>query len=76
MLVLEMCSVLVHRRSVFQLCAFANFLRVTDFDLRQEWGAEMKQLEERGWGNLEGDGFRLTRAGLRFADAAAEMFLR
>ena len=56
--------------------SFANFLRVTDFDLRQEWGAEMKQLEERGWGNLEGDGFRLTRAGLRFADAAAEMFLR
>jgi len=56
--------------------SFARFQRVTGFDLRQEWGAEMKQLEERGWGNLESDGFRLTRAGLRFADAAAEMFLR
>ncbi|MEI8289674.1 MAG: radical SAM family heme chaperone HemW [Verrucomicrobiota bacterium] len=55
---------------------FANFQRATDFDLRQEWSAEMKQLEERGWGNLERGGFRLTRAGLRFADAAAEMFLR
>ncbi len=55
---------------------FAQFQHVNAYDLRQEWNAEMKQLEERGWGNLEGDGFRLTRAGLRFADAAAEMFLR
>ena len=56
--------------------SFAHFQRVTDYDLRQEWSAEMKQLEERGWGKMEGDGFRLTRTGLRFADAAAEMFLR
>ncbi len=56
--------------------SFTHFQHVTSFDLRQEWNAEMKQLEERGWGKSEDGGFRLTRAGLRFADAAAELFLR
>lgn len=55
---------------------FAGFERVTGFDLRREWAAEMSQLVERGWGDLEADRFRLTPRGLRFADAAAELFLR
>lgn len=55
---------------------FAEFQRVTGFDLRGEWAAEMRALEERGWGTRDAHGFRLTAAGLRFADAAAEMFLR
>ncbi len=38
--------------------------------------AEMSQLTERGWGNMSPDHFRLTPQGLRFADSAAEMFLR
>jgi len=55
---------------------FADFQRATNFDLRQEWGSEMNQLAERGWAARDDEKFRLTHAGLRFADAAAEMFLR
>jgi len=55
---------------------FLEFQRVTGFDLRAEWAGEMRELEERGWGVRDERGFRLTSAGLRFADAAAEMFLR
>lgn len=55
---------------------FDDFLLVTGYDLRHEWLAEMKQLVERGWGRLAPDRFLLTPAGLRFADAAAELFLR
>jgi oxygen-independent coproporphyrinogen III oxidase len=55
---------------------FEEFKRATDFDLRNEWAGEMGQLTERGWGDMSPDHFRLTPQGLRFADAAAEMFLR
>ena len=55
---------------------FAEFQRVTGFDLRREWAAEMNQLVDRGWGEILPDSFHLTRQGLRFADSAAEMFLR
>lgn len=55
---------------------FEEFQRVTGFDLRTEWRAEMDELVRRDWGQLTPQEFRLTRAGLRFADAAAEMFLR
>jgi len=55
---------------------FAEFQRATSFDLRREWNSEMNQLTERGWGKMSPDHFRLTPQGLRFADAAAEMFLR
>jgi oxygen-independent coproporphyrinogen-3 oxidase len=55
---------------------FEEFRRVTNFDLRREWPAEMNQLTENGWGRIAPDGFQLTRQGLRFADAAAELFLR
>jgi oxygen-independent coproporphyrinogen-3 oxidase len=55
---------------------FAEFERTTHFDLRREWNDEMGQLAGRGWGKITPDSFRLTPQGLRFADAAAELFLR
>jgi oxygen-independent coproporphyrinogen-3 oxidase len=55
---------------------FTEFQRATDFDLRNEWAAEMNQLVERGWASRDAQQFRLTRQGLRFADSAAELFLR
>jgi oxygen-independent coproporphyrinogen-3 oxidase len=54
----------------------ADFKRATGFDLQNEWAREMDQLEERGWAKRQQDQFHLTHQGLRFADAAAEMFLR
>ena len=55
---------------------FEKFQRTTSFDLRCEWPAEMSQLAGRGWGIISSDSFRLTPQGLRFADSAAELFLR
>jgi oxygen-independent coproporphyrinogen-3 oxidase len=55
---------------------FAEFRRATDFDLRDQWSAEMNQLVERGWASRDAQQFRLTPQGLRFADSAAELFLR
>ena len=55
---------------------FEQFLQTTGHDLREEWSRDMKQLSEKGWGRIQKNGFQLTREGLRFADAAAEMFLR
>jgi len=55
---------------------FEEFQRATNFDLRREWSADMDQLAGRGWGEILPDSFHLTRQGLRFADAAAELFLR
>jgi oxygen-independent coproporphyrinogen-3 oxidase len=55
---------------------FAEFQRATHFDLRDEWSAEMNQLVERGWASRDAQQFRLTPRGLRFADSAAELFLR
>ena len=48
----------------------------TGFDLRTEWPTEMAQLVSRGWAESTPTHFRLTRAGLRFADSAAQLFLR
>jgi oxygen-independent coproporphyrinogen-3 oxidase len=55
---------------------FEEFSRVTGRDLREGWHNEMDNLVQRGWGRADSDCFQLTGAGLRFADAAAEMFLR
>ncbi len=55
---------------------FDEFRNATGYDLRDGWSAEMNQLAERGWGRIASDRFQLTRQGLRFADAAAELFLR
>ena len=48
----------------------------TGFDLRTEWPTEMAQLVSRGWAESTPTHFRLTRVGLRFADSAAQLFLR
>jgi oxygen-independent coproporphyrinogen-3 oxidase len=55
---------------------FTEFKRATDFDLRNEWDFEMNQLAERGWASRDSEKFHLTHQGLRFADSAAEMFLK
>jgi oxygen-independent coproporphyrinogen-3 oxidase len=55
---------------------FGEFQRVTGFDLRREWNEDMEQLARRGWAARDADRFRLTPQGLRFADSAAELFLR
>jgi oxygen-independent coproporphyrinogen III oxidase len=55
---------------------FADFQQTTGFDLRGEWAEEMEKLQKRGWAKISDDRFYLTHQGLRFADAAAEMFLR
>jgi oxygen-independent coproporphyrinogen-3 oxidase len=55
---------------------FELFRQVTGFELRDEWCVDMEELVRRGWGRIGEDRFQLTREGLRFADAAAELFLR
>ena len=55
---------------------FADFERVTRHDLRREWSNEMDQMVERGWALRTEERFQLTHQGLRFADSAAELFLR
>jgi oxygen-independent coproporphyrinogen-3 oxidase len=53
-----------------------QFREVTGLDLQRGWGREMEQLAAQGWAQIQSNRFRLTHEGLRFADAAAEMFLR
>jgi oxygen-independent coproporphyrinogen-3 oxidase len=56
--------------------AFEEFQRATDFDLRREWNKDMEQLAGCGWASRDAQRFQLTPQGLRFADSAAELFLR
>jgi oxygen-independent coproporphyrinogen-3 oxidase len=55
---------------------FEEFQQITGFDLRDGWAEEMKRLVEQGWAEMDEQSFRLNARGLRFADAAAEEFLR
>jgi oxygen-independent coproporphyrinogen-3 oxidase len=55
---------------------FEQFRQVTGYDLRREWAEDMNQLVRQGRGRILPDRFQLTREGLRFADAAAQLFLR
>ncbi len=55
---------------------FAEFQRVTGFDLRREWADDMRALEAGGLGRWQPDRFHLTPRGLRLADLAAQRFLR
>lgn len=55
---------------------FEDFQRTTGHDLRREWASDMETLVRRGWGERSRESFRLSPTGLRFADAAAELFLR
>jgi oxygen-independent coproporphyrinogen-3 oxidase len=55
---------------------FDDFKQITGQDLRMEWAAEIADLTERGWARTTPERFQLTPHGLRFADAAAQLFLR
>lgn len=55
---------------------FEEFRRTTNFDLRDEWNADMDELIGRDWAVRDENRFQLTPQGLRFADSAAELFLR
>ena len=55
---------------------FDQFHAVTGFDLRQQWAEDLRMLAGRGWGCVLPDRVHLTPQGLRFADAAGELFLR
>jgi oxygen-independent coproporphyrinogen III oxidase len=55
---------------------FDEFIQITGFDLREGWAEEMDRLVEQGRAERDGESFRLNAQGLRFADAAAEEFLK
>ncbi len=55
---------------------FEEFKTITGFDLREGWSSEMDNLVAHGRAVRDEHGFRLTPHGLRFADGAAEDFLR
>ncbi len=56
--------------------AFDEFQATAGFDLRKEWSAEMDALVTEGFAVRTAERFHLTPRGLRFADHAAEQFLR
>jgi len=55
---------------------FEEFHETTGHELRNEWADEINRCVEQGWGKITSESFQLTRQGLRFADSAAELFLR
>jgi len=55
---------------------FGEFHQITGHDLRHELASDMAHLAAQGWGRLTPDQFQLTFQGLRFADAAGQLFLR
>ncbi len=55
---------------------FQSFRRRTGFDFEKGWAEEQQVLIAREWGEHRENGFRLTREGLRFADAAGAELLR
>ena len=55
---------------------FEQFRRVTGHELREQWRNDLTDLEQRGWGRVTPERVQLTPQGLRFADAAAQLFLR
>lgn len=54
----------------------AEFRERTGFDLHEHWTSEIDGLVEAGWAESNATDLRLTRQGLRFADAAAERMLK
>jgi len=55
---------------------FEEFRGATGFDLREQWRADMDALVAEGFASGTAERFWLTPRGLRFADYAAEKFLR
>ncbi|MCX7872182.1 MAG: radical SAM family heme chaperone HemW [Verrucomicrobiae bacterium] len=56
--------------------SYSEFLQRTGFDLLECWEKEMNQLVSLGYAMRDERCFRLTSTGLRYADWAAELFLR
>ncbi len=54
----------------------ALFKQKTGLDLTGEWGGEISKLVALDYAELTPERFKLTRQGLRYADWAAELFLR
>jgi oxygen-independent coproporphyrinogen-3 oxidase len=54
----------------------AEFRSRTGFDLGVEWKTEIAQMVELGYAQFDEEKFHLTPRGLRYADWAAELFLR
>jgi oxygen-independent coproporphyrinogen-3 oxidase len=52
------------------------FRNTTGFDLATEWREPIARLVDLGYAELTPERFKLTRQGLRYADWAAELFLR
>lgn len=83
---IESRETLPQRRRAGEIAAFGlrmnagwpleRFQTITGLDLKTDWRDEIDELIKRGWAVLEPDRFRLTQKGLRFADAAAQEFLR
>ena len=55
---------------------FDSFRAATGLDLREEWSLSMDKLVADGLAVVEADRFRLNDRGMRFADLAAQEFLR
>ena len=55
---------------------FDEFYQATGFRLEEQWPEEMERICLRGDGEFFEGGFRLNRKGLRFADLAAEDFIK
>ena len=55
---------------------FDRFQKTTGFHLLDHWQKEMNQLVSLGYGEMTDSRFKLTRSGLRYADWAAEQFLK
>ena len=55
---------------------FHAFQQRTGLDFEENWAEEQQALIARGWGERRENCFRLTRQGLRFADAAGAELLR
>ncbi len=56
--------------------AFDEFERISGFELRDGWRQEMGKLEALNYAERDSRRFRLTPQGMRYADWAAELFLR
>jgi oxygen-independent coproporphyrinogen-3 oxidase len=53
-----------------------QFQQRTGFDLREAWRPQIDRLVELGYARFDPERFHLTREGMRYADWAAEEFLR
>jgi len=53
-----------------------EFQQRTGYELRHEWKTEIGQMIDLGYARLDENRFQLTSRGLRYADWAAERFLR